>query len=49
MAKLDSFKKATESAKTAGFKGATKKINVVNFAAEFGQRGISLGGSELEK
>jgi len=49
MTKQSSFKKATETAKSAGFKGATKKLNVVNFAAEFGQRGISIGGSELEK
>ena len=49
MAKQDSFKKASETAKSAGFKGATKKLSVVNFAAEFGQRGISIGNSELEK
>ncbi len=49
MTKLDSFKKATEAAKTAGFKGAVKKMNVVNFAAEFEKRGIGVGKSDLEK
>ena len=49
MAKQDSFKKATESAKAAGFKNAAKKLNVVNFAAEFGNRGIVIGNSGMEK
>lgn len=49
MAKQDSFKKGTETAKSAGFKGAAKKLNVVNFAVEFGQRGISIGKSESVK
>lgn len=50
MAKHESFKKATENtAKTAGFKGAVKKMNVVNFAAEFKKRDINIGNSDLEK
>ena len=50
MAKQDSFKKATETAKTAGFKGAVKKVNnAVNFAAEFKKRGIGLENSVNEK
>jgi len=49
MAKQNSFKKATEAAKSAGFKGAVKKLKVVNFAAEFGKRDIVIGNSGLEK
>ena len=49
MTKQESFKKATESAKTAGFKGAVKKLKVVNLAAEFGKRDIFIGNSELGK
>lgn len=49
MAKQDSFNKAKENAKTVAFKGAAKKMNVVNFAAEFEKRGIGVGSTELEK
>ena len=50
MAKMDSFKKAAENAtKAAGFKNATKKLDVVNFADEFKSRGIVLGNNGLEK
>ena len=46
MAKTDSFNKAV---KTAGFKEAAKKLNVVNFAAEFKKRGINVENSGVEK
>lgn len=46
MAKQDSFNKA---AKTASFKAAAQKMNVVNFAAEFKKRGIVVENSGVEK
>lgn len=49
MAKQNSFGKATGTVKSAGFKGAVKKLNVVNFAAEFGKRDIVIGNSGSEK
>ncbi len=47
MAKMDSFKKATENAKAVGFKKA--QSNVVNLAAEFGKRDIVIGNTGIEK
>ena len=50
MTKQDSFNKATETtAKVAGFKGAVKKMNVVNFAAEFQKRDIDIRNPGAEK
>lgn len=49
MAKQESFQKAKETVKTAGFKAGVKKLNVVNFAAEFKKRDIDIVGSGLEK
>ena len=48
MSKQDSFNKATEATKKAGFRLATQ--NVVDLAAEFRKRGVlSDDGSGLEK
>ena len=49
MAKEESFKKATEAAKTAGFRGAARNLKVVNFAAEFKKRDIDVVNSGVEK
>ena len=49
MAKQESFQKATETVTSAGFKAGVKKLNVVNFAAEFKKRDIDIVGSGVEK
>ncbi len=49
MATQESFQKAKEAVKVAGFKAGVKKLNVVNFAAEFKKRDIDIVGSGLEK
>ncbi len=45
MAKTDSFNKAVKGMKMAE---ATKKMNVVNFAAEFKKRGINVENSVVK-
>jgi hypothetical protein len=47
MSNKDSFKKATEATKRAGFNAAAK--GVVNLARELGIRGVTVGASGLEK
>jgi len=49
MAKQESFQKAVETVKSAGFKAGVKKLKVVNFAEEFKKRDIDIVGSGLEK
>lgn len=49
MAKQESFQKAKESVKSAGFKAGAKKLKVVNFAAEFKKRDIDIVSSGVEK
>ena len=49
MAKQESFQKAKETVKSAGFKAGAKKLSVVNFAEEFKKRDIDIVNSGLEK
>ena len=49
MAKQESFQKAAETVKSAGFKAGAKKLKVVNFAEEFKKRDINIVNSGLEK
>ncbi len=38
---MNSLKKATSNVQAATFRGVTKKMNAVNFRAEFAERGIN--------
>lgn len=49
MTKQNSFLKAKENVKSAGFKAGVKKLNVVNFAEEFRKRDIDIVNSGMEK
>ena len=49
MAKQDSFQKAKETVKSAGFKAGAQKLKVVNFAEEFKKRDIDIVSSGMEK
>lgn len=50
MDKQESFKKATKNAKSASVKKATENVRkAVNFAAEFGTRGVNVKSFDLEK